>query len=358
MNTDFQETDTKRVNDELSADTFVLKIKDAFFHLRSRWMIIFICGLLGGLLGLLYATFKKPVFRATSTFVLEEGEKSGGLGQYAGLANLAGIDLGGSGGLFQGENILELYKSRTMIKSALLKKIPGKGDQQLVDRYIEFKGLREDWADEPKLNKLSFKDPSKFNITHDSIFNDIIAEINKKMLVVGKSAKSPGIFQVEVKAADQQFAKAFTDQIVQTVNDFYIQTKTKKTRENLANLQHQTDSVRAVMNNTIYSSAAIMDATPNLNPTRQRLRVSMESSRVGAETNKIILGELVKNLELMKMSSRREVPLIQLIDAPVLPLEKIAVGKITGLVLGTLLFGFLTCATLLIIRLFKAESNR
>ena len=358
MNKDFQETDIKRVNDELSADTFVLKIKEAFYHLRARWILILIWGVLGGALGLLYASLKKPVFRAMTTFVLEEGEKSGGLGQYAGLANIAGINLGGSGGLFQSENILELYRSRAMIKSALLEKIPGKGDQQLVDRYITFMGLREEWADEPELKDLSFKDPSKFTITHDSIFNNIIADINKKMLVVGKSAKSPGIFQVEVKAEDQLFAKAFTDQIVQTVNDFYIETKTKKTKENLANLQHQTDSVRAVMNNTIYSSAAVMDATPNLNPTRQRLRVSMESSRVGAETNKIILGELVKNLELMKMSSRREVPLIQLIDAPVLPLEKIAVGKITGLVIGSLLFGFLSCAILLLIRMFKAESNR
>ena len=36
---------------------------------------------------------------------------------------MMGLDVGGSGGLFQGENILELYKSRSMIAKTLLTEI-------------------------------------------------------------------------------------------------------------------------------------------------------------------------------------------------------------------------------------------
>ena len=38
--------------------------------------------------------------------------------------------------------------------------------------------------------------------------------------------------------------KAFNDNIVKNVNDFYIQTKTKIEFQNVQILQHQTDSVR------------------------------------------------------------------------------------------------------------------
>lgn len=334
--------------DELSLAGLIHKLKEAYFYLLSKWMIILAFGLLGGVAGFAFAYFKKPVFHATSTFVLEDSNEGGGLGQYSALASMAGVDLGGGGGLFKGDNILELYRSRTMIKKALLKTVAYKNTQtQLIDLFIDFNELNKDWQDNPDLKSLSFKDSSKFTVMHDSIFNVVVKKINSSMLVVGKADKSPGIYQVQVNAENQIFAKAFADEIVRTVNNFYVETKTKKSKENLSNLQHQTDSVRAVMNRTMYSSASILDATPNLNPVRQRLRVPLESARMNAETNKIILGELVKNLELAKITLGREVPLIQLIDAPVLPLERSVTGTIKGTVVGAILFSFLISCALL-----------
>jgi hypothetical protein len=341
--------------DELSLPGLIQKIKGAFSYLLSKWLLILVFTTLGGIFGLSYAILKKPVYHATSSFVLEEGQKAAGLGQYAGLASIAGIDLGGGGGLFEADNILELYRSRTMIKRALLSTVPYKnGSKKLIDLYIASKGLDRKWKNDPELKTINFNDSSKFTVTHDSLLNGIIKDINEKILVVGKSDKSPGIFQVQVNAEDQLFAKGFADQIVKTVNNFYVVTKSRKAKDNLDNLQHQTDSVTAVMNHTIYSSAAILDATPNLNPVRQRLRVPLESAKMNAERNKLVLGELVKNLELAKMSYRRESPLIQVIDGPVLPLDKTSTGKLTGFVVGSILFLFLISFALLVIRLFKA----
>src|SRR5690606_8714171 len=98
----------------------------------------------GGIIGLIYSVIKEPVYTAETTFVLEEGNASAGvLGQLGGLAGLAGIDLNGSGGgLFQGDNIMELYRSRNMIERTLLSyvKIEGK-DKLLLEQYIEFNSL-------------------------------------------------------------------------------------------------------------------------------------------------------------------------------------------------------------------------
>jgi hypothetical protein len=344
--------------DELSLNGLIQKIKRAISYLLLRWPLILVFTILGGILGFTYAILRKPVYHATSTFVLEEGDKTSGLGQYAGLASIAGINLGGAGGLFEADNILELYRSRNMIKRALLATVPyNNGRKQLIDLYTESTGLREKWKSDPELKTISFKDTSKLTLTHDSLLNGIIKDINKDILVVGKSDKSPGIIQVQVNAQSQAFAKGFADQIVKTVNNFYVVTKSRKAKDNLDNLQHQTDSVSAVMDRTVYSSAAILDATPNLNPVRQRLRVPLESARINAERNKIVLGELVKNLELAKLSLRRESPLIQVIDEPVLPLEKTATGKLLGLVAGSILFFLLITFALLVVRLFKAGST-
>jgi hypothetical protein len=47
-----------------------------------------------------------------------------------------------------------------------------------------------------------------------------------------------------------------------------------------------------------------------------------------------LLTELVKQSELAKVTLRKETPLIQIIDRPILPLAKERFGKAKGIVLG------------------------
>src|SRR5690606_1242943 len=65
------------------------------------------------------------------------------------------------------------------------------------------------------------------------------------------------------------------------------------------------------------------DATPNLNPTRQiRRMVPVQQGQFELEVNAAVLEELVKNLEMARLGLSKETPLIEIIDAPVLPLKK------------------------------------
>ncbi|SMC78845.1 GumC domain-containing protein [Pedobacter nyackensis] len=333
---------TKQRSDEVTLRDLIIQIKQWCNYLISKWVIILIVGVVGAILGLLYSSSQGVVYKATTTFVLEDSGSKGGLGQYSGLAAIAGIDMGGGGGLFSGDNILELYKSRSMIKKALLRTAMFKEKEQtVIDRYIEFNDLREKWAKDPKLKDVSFSNDREFTVVQDSILNRMIIDIRNNNLFVNYFEKTKSIIEVEVKGPDALFAKAFNESIVATVNEFYIQTKAKKSLENLVILQHQVDSVKAVLNGSIFSSAATMDATPNLNPTRQVLRAPVERSRINAETNKVILAELVKNLEISRISVRKEMPLIQVIDYPVLPLEIERMSKSSGIILGGFLSGFL-----------------
>jgi len=343
--------------DEISIKEIVLKSKSALSYLKSKKLIILAFGLIGTALGLGYSIFKKPIYSAVCTFVLEDGNKSGGLGQYAGLASLAGIDMGGVGGngIFQGDNIFELYKSRLMIEKTLLSGVEIAGKKQLlIDRYIDFNKLRDKWKSKDDMDNISFTgDPNKFSRNQDSIITNLVELFNKTMLTVDKPDKKLNIIKVEVLSEDELFAKCFNNKLVETVNEFYSQTKTKKSDQNIKILQHQADSVKRVLNTSISGVASAIDAAPNSNPALIVLKVPSQKKQVDVQASTAIYSEIVKNLEISKISLRQETPLIQVIDQPVLPLSKSHLGKVKGGIIGGVLAALVTAFVLVFGKVFK-----
>jgi len=315
-------------------------LKTSIIYIKSKWVIVLAVSVLGALAGLVYSLYTKPVYAAVCTFVLEEGSKSGALGQYAGLASLAGIDINGNNSsIFQGDNILELYKSRLMIEQALLSEANFNNKKELlINRYAEFNKLRKRWKRKDGIDTIVFSgDPEKFNRKQDSLITDIVEKINKNNLSVGKPDKKLNIIQVEVVAKDELFAKEFTNMLVAKVNDFYVQTKTKKEYQNVQILQKQADSVKSVLNSSLSGVASAIDATPNANPQDLSLRVPSQKKQIDVQASSAVYGEIVKNLEISKISLRQEMPLIQVIDKPILPLRVNKVNELTSVLIGTLL---------------------
>lgn len=332
-------------SEEFSFKEIVFKFKSGIAYLTTKWVTILLISLLGGALGLAYSFVKKPLYAAKSTFVLEEGGKAGGLGQYAGLASLAGIDIGsaGGGGIFQGDNILELYKSRLMIEKVLLSSAMFNGKQQLlIDRYVDFTKMREKWKKDKDIGDIQFfGNPENFNRKQDSIITKVVEIFNEKNLSVSRPDKKITIINVNFTSEDELFSKEFVIKMVKIVNDFYVQTKTKKSAVNVNVLQHQADSVRTVLNSSISGVASALDAAPNANPALLSLRVPSQRRQIDVQSSSAIYTEIVKNLEIGKITLRQEMPLIQVIDQPVLPLTKTKVGKIAATAVGIFLGAFI-----------------
>jgi len=347
-----QFSNTRQTSDETSFRDLINVIRKWVSYLFSKWPIILIAGILGGIAGFVYAYNDKATYTASTTFVLEDSDKGGSglLGQYAGLASMAGIDIGGGGGgLFQGDNIIELYKSNTMIRKTLMSEVDLNGKKvPLIDGYIALNKLREGWKKNAGLKNISFTaGQTVFNRSEDSIINNVVGDIKKNYISISKPDKKLSIIEVDVVSKDELFSKILNNQIVKNVNDFYVQTKTKKSLQNLEILQHQTDSVKRVLNGSINNAAAVIDATPNLNPTRQILRTSVQRSQFNAEANKAILTQLVQNLELAKIMVRKETPLIQVIDEPILPLRIDKLGKIKSAMIGAIILGMISIVILI-----------
>jgi uncharacterized protein involved in exopolysaccharide biosynthesis len=144
-----------------------------------------------------------------------------------------------------------------------------------------------------------------------------------------------------MSSTNELFAKYFTEALAKNVSDFYVATKSKKARLNMAILEKQTDSIRRELNGAITGVAAANDNTFGLNPALNVRRVPSARRQVDVQANTAILTELVKQTELAKVTLRKETPLIQIIDRPILPLKKEKVGKAMGILLGGFLAGFL-----------------
>jgi hypothetical protein len=343
-------------NDEVSIKQLLITINQTWQYLKKRWMFIVVAGLIGSAIGFIYAQTRKPVYAAESTFVLEEANGNG-LGQLAGLASVVGVSVGGNNsGIFQGDNIIELYKSRLMIRKTLLTPIKGDNgnNELLIERYIKINKLREQWNENSQIKNINFNLPeSKFTIKHDSLISQIIKDINTNYLKVDKPDKKLNIISVIVSSPDQLFSASFVNAIVDRVNTFYVQTKTKKSQQDINLLQFQADSVRNKLNSSISGSASAVDLNPNPNPSLQVLRVPSQKRQIDVSVNSAIYTEITKNLEIAKIQLRKETPLIQIIDSPILPLDNLKVRKGKAMVIGFLLCIFLSTGYIIAARFFK-----
>ncbi|WP_257669522.1 Wzz/FepE/Etk N-terminal domain-containing protein [Parapedobacter tibetensis] len=333
--------------DEISLKLLIEKMVRLCGYLLHNWKVVIGCVVIGGALSLTYAHVKRIQYKAKLSFVVEEqGGGTGTLGAAANIASQFGINLGGvggSGGFFEGDNIIEFLKSRSMIEKTLLSEIheDGRPPEMLADRYASLIKLK--YTD--RLNGFRFRDTSGVYL-QDSLITMFYKSILNRHLSIKKPDKRLNIIEIEMKSPDELFSKVFVEKLIENASDFYIQMRTLKAKENLDVLTHQVDSVRKELNAAIRGVAAATDANPNPNRVLQRLRVESQLRTVDVQANGEILKELVANQEMAKITLRHEKPVIQILDRPVLPLDNNRMGWVMAVIIGGFLGGFLNCMVL------------
>lgn len=343
--------------DEISLKELIQKVQEWFGYLKTQWKLIFSIAAIGAIIGFTCASFQKYTYKAALTFALEE-EKGGGLGGAMGLASSFGIDLGASaGGAFSGSNLIELMKSRKLVEKTLLSPIEIEGKTiSLADYFIHFSKLNKGWSEKSTMKNVNFPinaDKSKFTLQHDSILKQLYLGLVKNNLTISQKDKKVSIISIEVKSENELFSKIFTETLAKETSDYYVEIKSKKAKTNVEILQHQADSIRLELNNAITGVASATDNVFNLNSAMNVKRTNSAKKQVDVQANTAILTQLVTQLELAKVSLRKETPLLQVIDAPILPLEKEKLGRIKSFVLGGFLAGFLAVLYLVFGRLYK-----
>ena len=170
-----------KVSDLLALVNKVIK------YLLSQYKLIGITTTITCLIAIVYWYQQTPIYRASATFIVEEGSSKGG--GLSGIASQFGIDIGsmmggGGSGMFSGENIYEIMKSRLIIEKVLLSKIDsseGGSGKRMADLYMQISGmqkaLNKKGPEFAKLNFTNLKEDSKHTILQDSILNVLVQKI-------------------------------------------------------------------------------------------------------------------------------------------------------------------------------------
>ncbi len=335
-----------------SVADFLTTVKNNILFLLSQWKKIFLVGFIFGLIGIGYRWWMGPVYKAEMSFVAENG---GGdkLGGYAGLAAQFGVDLGGGGGAFEGENLLEVFKSRKLVVKTLLTPTNSENEKRLlIHDYIENHKLNKGAAKKQFFDTLNFNNISSPNRRRDSVLSRVYQNIIKSQLVVEKKDKKLNFVYLEMEDDNELFAKRFSEALSNNTIEYYTNYKTKKSKFNVDLMQSQADSLKRLLTGNIVEIAALSDL--NVNPNKQILKTASQKKQVDVQANTAMYVEVLKQLALSKITLLRETPLIQIIDEPILPLRKVNFGYLLTTLLFSVIAGVIYCAYLLLV--FKTSS--
>jgi uncharacterized protein involved in exopolysaccharide biosynthesis len=294
-------------------------------NLLKGLLVIVLCTALS----FLYYLVQKPAYKATVNFILEEKSSSGLGGGLSSLASQFGFDIGGlngGSGMFAGDNILDILKSRGIVERVLLTKVDsalGAQSPTLADHYLGISGLRAKWADKGKaLAAVSFASlnaGSQHSLLQDSVLFVIYERLFKKNIVVDRLNKKGSIITISAVSPDQVFSKLLADRLLDETRKLYVSVKTSVSAANVARLESRADSLLRIMNAKSYQTATqqVLDA----NAAFKTAIVPAETSQRDRMVTYAIYTEVMKNLEASRMAVANQTPVVQLLDSSRYPLE-------------------------------------
>jgi hypothetical protein len=334
------------MKEEIRNETIIINLIDrsvlVMRYLISKWLVIFSITFIFGLLGILYAWMHKTRYIAEMSFVTES-ESKGAISTYAGIAAQFGIDIGGVGtsSLFEGENLIELLKSKNLVIQTLLTPYGSDPKNLMINEYLKVNDIARN-SESINYSEYGLSENRK----RDSILLIAADGIIKNDLEINRRDKKLSIIDLKMSSVNELFAKRFVERLANSAIQYYTDYKIKKSKQNVAILERQTDSIRTMLYGGIGDVASITDL--NVNPIKQAARTGSQKKQIEVQANGALYVELLKNLELSKLALRRETPLIQIVDMPVLPLVKKGIGRFrTGIIFG-FIGGFLGICFLLI----------
>ena len=296
--------------EEATLKDVIISIRDYTRELKKKFILISTVLIISIISGLVYSSIQKDKFEAVLSFIVEGQSEGPNLSSISGMASQFGLDLGGSSSsTFSQQNVIELLKSRKVIESTLSKScIVNNEEDILLNHYISINNMIEDGEN------ISF-----FSSSKDSITNIIWKEIIDFKIDLSYQNDEANILNLTYTSTSSEFAKNFTELLVEEISQMYSHYQTEKTKKSLKNLELRSDSIFRELKNSERNFARVKDRNLRVINASGRLD-EIQYMREVQVLNAIYL-ELIKNTELVKMNLLNETPIIQLIDVPVLPLE-------------------------------------
>ena len=192
----------------------------------------------------------------------------------------------------------------------------------------------------------------EMTVKHDSLLKLTLEKFTKQ-LSADKVDRRLDILSIKVIDTDELFAKKFNEVLVRNVNQFYVETKTLKTGENLQGLLKQADSVKSVLDQALKDYGIVSASVPNPNVLQYRALVNSQKLEIDMTVAAAVYEEVLKQLEIAKITHQTNTPIIQIVDRPVFPLENSKPRLLKLLIINGFIGAFLVIAFLMGRRLYQ-----
>lgn len=294
-----------------------------------KWYII--VGVVGGGLGILFATLPKPKYRANTKFMMR-ADASGMASQLSSLNSLLGTGTSPTGTPL--ERIAELIGSEKVVLNALFSKaIVNNKEDLLINHYIELQELRKKWKKDTVLSRVSFTEADRFDqfsFAQRKVFKNIYgAMVGKNMTngVLGRSFdKKSAMVSISATYINEEFSICMCKAVYNELVDFYINEAVASTRRNVKILTIKADSIKNELDQARQAFAQNTDKTLGILLSQNRVQNKSLSVRENMLT--LMYGEILKNLETLRFIEQSTTPSFSVIDEPFSPIEPMGRSRI------------------------------
>jgi len=336
----------KYIDEEVITVGQIIRIIKGYFgyFLKKWWLLL--------LVALAFAAYRAygvhntaATYNAGLTFTLYEEGSGGGGGSLSGLMGQFGLQ---SIDNVDFDRIVEFMTTRQIIGSTMFQKVTIQGvEDYFANHYLrEFK-LYESWEEKGAVQFMDFwftrGDVENFTPLENIVLNAIWSRTINRHLKT--EIRGSGIIEMSFTTESQPFSIEFSKALFTELAYFYKEKLNEKNRTNYNQMEYRKDSIAAELRVAEARYAKFQDANKNLISARAliediRLRRSVEV------LNAIYL-ELVRSVEVLNFTLKRETPYLISIDEPVYPVmgkELDMVGEGVKYAIGGILLALLALA--------------
>ncbi len=269
--------------------------------------------------GIVYALRAREEFVSTGKILPEYQSKSGGLGQFAGLASLAGVDISSAGGggsdairpdlypdvLKSTPFFLNLFKIKVRTKDNKEMLFSQFYDTYVLDSKIEKENTQINFPASEKYIAVSYQTEKNLKDLRERIG----AVIDKKT----------GLITVTVKLPDPLVATIITDYCMKFLTDYITNYRTEKSKRDLNFLAERLDAAKGKYYNNQVKKAQYSDQNQLSMIKIQSADLQRERIESEYKLSSSFYNSLLQKYEEAKLKVQQETPVLKVLEPPVVP---------------------------------------
>ena len=283
---------------------------------KEKWLIIGITTVFtigGGF----YAFSLKEEFKSEGKILPEAQSKGGSIGQFAGLAALAGVDLSSAGGAADAvrpDLYPDVLKSTPFFLRLFQERLKDKTNKEMPFQKFYNKEVLD--------GKLKEKDQEiKYPKSENYISFNRQTELNIKDLkerILCTYDKKVGVITISVKMPDPVMAANVARFSINYLTDYIVNYRTEKLKRDLDFLAERLSAAKGKYYSNQSKKATYTDQMPISALKLQSADLQRERIEAEYKTSSTFYNSLLQKYEEAKLKVQQETPVIKILEPPVL----------------------------------------